>query len=367
MTTIHYCFLIKCVKSSNQEVNLYSKNVEMKFGRLVTSLANVRFFPIRLKEHLYAMFPDDDGSSKPSPSKPNPALSQQIPGSPILSEEDDFESDCTLNQQEISDIKPVIETPPAQLSTSIVHAHNNRPEFAQNLQIPTFEMVSALESHVQELIRAYLARIEVLNSEKIASNAAHEAEIVGLKAQIEQFTTQLTAAKSATAHAILENSEKIQALKENHTKEIAAIKSAQESELYHDVMSANSLIRVLKENLKNRATELEDAKQKLTEKHNLFVAELGEKNCVKKKLEQSEKEWQNKLMEMKKDVLESIKTKNELESQLENKYIAIVAEMKRTLITERAKIEEEMKGKIHCLCGKVVPGVFCSRECSVMW
>lgn len=344
---------------------MYSKNVEMKFGRLVTSLANVRFFPIRLKEHLSAMFPDDDGSSKPSPSKSNPAPSQQIPGaSPNLSEEDDFESDCTLNQHEIPDIKPMIETPPAELSTSIVHAHNDFPDLAKNLQIPTFEMISALESHVQELIRAYIARIEVLNSEKIASNTAQEAEIVGLKAQIEELTTQLTAAKSAVALAILDNSEKIQALEENHAKEIAAIKNAQESELYYDVVSANSLIRVLKENLKNRTTELEDIKQKLEEKHNLFVAELEEKNCVKTKLEQSEKEWQRKLMEMEKDVLENIKTKNELESQLENKYIAIVAEMKRT---ERTKIEEEMKGKIHCLCGKVVPGVFCSRECSVMW
>lgn len=222
-------------------------------------------------------------------------------------------------------------------------------------------MLSLLETNVRQLIGECKTPIQALNAQLSASKTAHIKEISELNATIAKLKLLLEAAKILEANQTDSKApNEIAALKENHAKEISTLKDTHN----RATADANKRIETLKETLKKQEIDLQKVKKDLVEEHKLLVAELQEKHRLNENMEINGKNNQQKLIEMEKKIQATVQEKDELKAQLESKYLGILTELKKG---ERARIHEDLKGKLLCICGKVVPGVFCSKECTVMW
>lgn len=408
----------KCHKNAEiffpkQEVNLYKKNAEIKFGRLVTSLASVRFNRNGFGDQLKKMFPDYDGSSKftapksapaqttpinPTPLKSTPSQSTPSKYTPSKSEPsesipsestrsksissksirpnadtfieipekrpripNDIQSDSKKDQKGYFDFKRHVAFKPAQFSSSFACNDDVVQKFEEKSNIITTNMLSLLETNVRQLIGECKTPIQALNAQLSASKTAHIKEISELNATIAKLKLLLEAAKILEANQTDSKApNEIAALKENHAKEISTLKDTHN----RATADANKRIETLKETLKKQEIDLQKVKKDLVEEHKLLVAELQEKHRLNENMEINGKNNQQKLIEMEKKIQATVQEKDELKAQLESKYLGILTELKKG---ERARIHEDLKGKLLCICGKVVPGVFCSKECTVMW
>ncbi|XP_031637982.1 zinc finger MYND domain-containing protein 11-like isoform X2 [Contarinia nasturtii] len=375
------------IKAALQELELYAANVKKKHGEVNKRLPHTRFDNNKFDDHHKAMFPNYNENhfvaTTSGDSVDEPVIAKKRPRIAIDAL---TTSDVETTPTSASDV----ETPPVPESSldgdSLIWGHLHCKQLLEeSVKTMSTDMLSIIDNSLTKLLNVNKQKLS--ESSQAIRAAAHLAKNNELIEQLKAIRLD----RDNLRRLLIKANEQ---LRETQPKQQHGEKNGQfVDQIEKDLNEANRLVAkmitdkdaALTDAKLEHEHQMDELKIKFRAQHCAAVLKTElkfekERNRIVNDLRKShrieldlEKKWaideidkmtreHNEIVtEMKRQIQAAADEK----ASLENKYQGIVVGIKNT---ERARLLDENRGRIYCICGKVFNHkFFCSTECVKMW